>query len=74
MEITPEEQAQLFKAIFKLMNCHLFEVKALEFIEKFRRAYPDTFSELIDQVQPSEWLVYWRRLEGGVAGGVIRMI
>ena len=53
MPITSEEQALLFKAIFKLLNCHLFEVKALEFIERFRRAYSETFFTLIDQVEPS---------------------
>jgi hypothetical protein len=64
----------VFFAIFKLLNCHLFEARALEFIERFRCWWGETFVGLIDRVEPSEWLIYWKKVEGEVAGGILRMI
>lgn len=29
---------------------------------------------MINEVDPSEWLIYWRKMNGDVAGGIIRMI
>ena len=60
--------------MFKLLNCHLFEARALEFIERYRHEWGATFDHLIKQVEPSEWLLYWKKMEGEVAGGILRMV
>lgn len=30
--------------------------------------------QLIDRVEPSEWLIYWKKVEGDVSGGILRMV
>lgn len=74
LSLTEAEQQAVFFAIFKLLNCHLFEGRALEFIDRFRTWWGQLFVELINQVEPSEWLIYWKKMEGDVAGGILRMV
>lgn len=64
----------MFYATFKLLNCHLFEARALELIERYRQWWAGSFERLIDRVEPSEWLLYWKKTEGEVAGGILRMV
>lgn len=56
------------------MNCHLWEDQAIEFIKLYKHKYPKHYAELIDQTEPSEWLIYWKKMSGDVDGGVIRML
>jgi hypothetical protein len=74
LDLTTEEKEDLFFAIFKLLNCHLFEARALNFIERYRYWWGENFVNLIDRTEPSEWLIYWKKVEGDVAGGILRMI
>jgi hypothetical protein len=74
INLTHEEQRQIFYAIFKLLECHLWQQQAFEFVKIFIEKYEGTFRDEIDEVEVTQWLIYWSLADGDVKGGVIRMI